>query len=242
VGIYDSPFTFGGVDLYDFIPHPRIQRPISAPVEVDGVSMPSQPGETYVSAQYQPMEVTVTGNLPVWDVADVPDMADALAMALSPIDGEQWREQKLVLPDRPGRWWYATCVRKEIGREAQRPPVSLTFRMSDPIAYGELRQASISSGTSTLTVDGTYRSYPERIITSGGTSAVVICNDKRLQPYTSDGALSGSVTFYPRQMRTVVGSTETAITLVSDYWALVPGENTIYASSSTTIEYYERWQ
>jgi hypothetical protein len=60
--IYDSPFTFGGVDLYDFIPHPRIQRPISAPVEVDGVSMPSQPGETYVSAQYQPMEVTVTGN------------------------------------------------------------------------------------------------------------------------------------------------------------------------------------
>jgi phage-related protein len=43
-------------------------------------------------------------------------------------------------------------------------------------------------------------------------------------------------------MRTVVGSTETAITLVSDYWALVPGENTIYASSSTTIEYYERWQ
>jgi hypothetical protein len=87
VGIYDNPFTFGGVDLYDFIPHPRIQRPISAPVEVDGVSMPSQPGETYVSAQYQPMEVTVTGNLPVWDVADVPDMADALAMALSPIDG-----------------------------------------------------------------------------------------------------------------------------------------------------------
>ena len=244
MGIYDSPFTFGGVDLYDFIPHPRIQRPISAPVEVDGVSMPSQAGETYVSAQYQPMEVTVTGNLPVWDVADVPELTDALAMALSPIDGEQWRERRLVLPDRPGRWWYATCVRKEIGREAQRPPVSLTFRMSDPIAYGELRQASISPGTTvnTLTVGGTYRSYPERIITSGGTSAVVVCNGKRLQPYSSDGELSGDVTFYPRQMRTTVGSTETAITLTSDYWALVPGENALTATSSTTIEYYERWQ
>lgn len=242
MAVYENPFSFNGVNLYEFLPHPRIERPLSSSVEVNSVSMPGQPGESYVSAQYQPMEVTVTGNLPVWDVADVPEMVDRLVTVLSPVDREQWFEKVLYLPDRPGRWWKATCVRKEIGRESRRPPVSLTFRMSNPVAYGESKQISFGSGTNVINVGGTYQTYPSRITGTGGTTFVVSNYDHKLQPYSSDGQLSGEVAFYPSEMRATVGGTETAITLDSDYWALLPGKNVITANSAGTINYYERWQ
>lgn len=159
--------------------------------------------------------------------------------------------KKLVLPDTPERYYMAIAdgevtPERGIGGEI----AELTFIITDPIAYGEVREITVPSGGSvSFTVGGTAPTKP--IITASSavrnSSSQVwgVRLDETDYIHVGTGTASACAIVIDCDARTLtVNNTVDIPTLDSDWFELAPGTHTCRMDNGTgaaTIRFQERW-
>lgn len=159
--------------------------------------------------------------------------------------------RQLVLPDTPD-WYYLAVPSGGFDIEANVNPYifEIAFTLTDPIAYGALKSATVPSGGSvSITVGGTAAAKP----TITGAAAVRnssslvwgirLDEGKFVHVATGSSASRQVVVNCDERTCTVTGAAALP-TLDSDWLALVPGTHTLRMDAGTgaaTVTWRERW-
>lgn len=147
---------FNGRDLSDLV-MVRPERPVMAPVEVGTQEVVGAPGCHCGPPRLSSYLLTVPMWLRVEGRREVAEARHRLAAAL-------WSEgpAPLVLPDDPDRYLLAVVEgQTDLGEVGDGVPgFSVTFRVTDPVAYGAERTARISTAARAVDAGGTYAALP----------------------------------------------------------------------------------
>lgn len=157
----------------------------------------------------------------------------------------------LVLPDTPDRFYLAVPsgpleLVRALGAEA----ATLTFELVDPVAYGEYKTDTLSSGGSkSITVGGTAPTFLRIVANSAvrNSSSLVwgVKADDADFVHVATGSSSARKVEIDSQARTCkVANALSLPTLDSTWLELAPGAHTIamdYGTGSAALYWYERW-
>lgn len=238
---YDSgQLVFAGRDLSPFT-YVEFSRPLLPPSTVEETSVPGRPGALYRRRQLEAYDLPVSLHLRSRDKEDIARLRHLLASAML-ADGPQ----RLVLPDDPGRY-YMAAVSGACDIDAlyeQYPHADVTFRILDPVAYGQRRRATLKQGLGCYDFGGTYPASPVFTAAGRGQYAKVTDRAGGLFVRTAGTVSSGAtVRFDMANERTTVNGADKPVTLDSDYFGCV-GAVEIYAegvAAGGTVEWDERW-
>lgn len=158
--------------------------------------------------------------------------------------------KKLVVPDMPGRYFLAVPdgaveTTRGIGGEIAR----LTFKITDPIAYGEEETLTVPSGGSlTFFVGGTSAALPVITATATRDSTALVwglrLDEQDFVHVVTGSSSSRSVVIDCLDRTCKVNNSVSMITLDSDWLELKPGKHTLrmdYGTGAATVKYVERW-
>jgi predicted phage tail component-like protein len=157
----------------------------------------------------------------------------------------------LVLPDTSDRHYLAVPSGPiDLQRLIDGEVGVLTFELTDPVAYGETKTASLASGGSaSITVGGTAPTYLDVTASSAvrdGTSlvwGVRVDGGDFLHVATGSGS-ARKVEMYSAARVCEVADAITLPTLDSDWLVLAPGTHTVamdYGTGAATLTWVERW-
>lgn len=164
--------------------------------------------------------------------------------------------KELYLPDTPDRYYMAVAngaldMTRCIGGEI----TTLTFTLTDPVAYGETKSVSMSANsTVTFTVGGTAPTYINVLCTSAtpdGSGRWAV-QDQRSFSNGNTGPLiavfddtsTHRVEFLSEQRICVVDSSEALMDISGDWIIAPPGTHALYhkyGSGAATVSWIERW-
>ena len=202
-------------------------------------------GEAFIGMTYGASTVTFT-------IAAIGD-AEQRRVALSTLGG--WlmvdEAKPLYLPDTPDRYYLAVPdgaleLTRGIGGEI----AQVTFRLVDPVAYGDSKTASLSSGGSaSINVNGTAPTYLNVVANSAvrNSSALVwgVKVDNADYVHVATGSSSSrKVEIYSDTRVCKVANSLTLPTLDSTWLELAPGTHTVamdYGTGAATLSWVERW-
>ena len=238
---YDSgQLVFGSHDL-SALCYSCFSRPVMPPSTVYETAVPGRPGAVYRRRQLEPYDLPVTLYLRSASPEDVARVRHALAaMMLEP------GEQRLVLPDDPTRYYMAAVSgASDIDALHERyPRAEITFRILDPVAYGQHRRQALASGRNSVLFGGTYPARPVVSISGNGSAVRVENRTGGRHVETAATVPAGRTARIDMALeRTTVNGGDAAVTLASDYFEC-SGATVVHVSGSPsggTIEWDERW-
>ena len=164
-----------------------------------------------------------------------------------------WTEEPapLYLPDDPDRYHLAVVSGiTDLGAVVNGlPGCMVNFKVCDPIAYGAAHSVSLRNNYATdITVGGTWESKPTITTTlAGGTwriTNVTTAEYVEVNAESFGAALSagGVLVCDMENERVTIGGTTAGVAVASDFFSI---EGTtklrVVGSSSTTVEWRERW-
>lgn len=231
-------FSFGGTDLERYMSVSAATRTVAPGRRVERTAVPGMDGELARCGGMEAQEVTVTGYLRAWTLAEVADARRLLARALTS-DGPQM----LRLPDEP--WSGLMAVYEggaELSRNAHRPKVELRFLCADPVAYGRDRSAKVS-GSATVEVGGTYPARPKVTVKPPRGSSWRITNVDTGEFVCVQASFTGSQTVVidMASHRCTVNGADHAVTLDSDFFSIDGTQHLLASGGTATLEWAERW-
>ena len=236
--------NFNGHDLSSLVmcrPH----KPIMAPVNIASQAVGGRHGKQFRRALLDAYDIPVEIWVRSEDRADVAQIRHTLAEYL-------WSEAPapLYLPDDPDLYHLA-IVRGDTDLGAitsELPKTTIKFHVLDPIAFGEEKQESLTSTAKSITVGGSWPSYP--IITStlsGGTwkltnnttTEFVEVNAKSYGATPASGATL--ICDMEKEQVTINGSTA-GVAMTSDFFSIKGTVSLLVTgASATTMKWRERW-
>lgn len=159
--------------------------------------------------------------------------------------------KKLHVPDMPGRYFMAVPDGGiETTRGVDGEIARLTFKMVDPIAYGNEITVTVPSGGSvTFNVDGTAAAKPTITASAAIRNSSAFVWGLRLDDgdfvHVATGSASArSVAIDCDERTCIVNNSVKVPTLDSDWLELTPGVHTLrmdYGTGTATVTYRERW-
>ena len=163
----------------------------------------------------------------------------------------------LYLPDTPDRYYLAVpSGQLDLTRGIKGELSTVTFMLTDPVAYGDSQTASLSSGGSaSINVNGTAPTYLNVVANSAvGELETIDDEDVYTWGILADNSshvnvLTGSssarkVEIYSEMRICKVANALKLPTLDSDWFVLQPGTHTIemaYGTGAATLSWVERW-
>lgn len=232
---------FDGHDLNQWV-RVKHERRLAPKITDSTVSMPGRPGSVLMRTQMKPLEIPAEIRL-------------KLAPCTSEDAAKVWRrlagilitpdERKLVLPESPDLYYMAKVTDAgEFDTLWYTGSCEIKFTAYDPIAYGKTRSATVSSGSSTLEVGGTYETYPVFDLKATSTTRVRVTNEDTgeyvLMVTNPSTNATIKVDMGAQMLR--MNTNLQKIYIGSDYFALKPGENHInIIGASGTVTWEERW-
>lgn len=179
--------------------------------------------------------------------------AETRRVALSTLGG--WlmvdEPKPLYLPDTPDRYYLAVPsgglkLTRGIGGEL----AQVTFKLTDPVAYGDSKTASLSSGGSaTINVNGTAPTYlnvtANAAVRNGSALVWGVQVDSGDYVHVATGSGSSrKVEIYSEDRICKVANALALPTLDSDWLKVEPGSHTVamdYGTGAATLSWVERW-
>lgn len=235
----EQAFSFGGTDLTDYVSVLNVDRAVGASLDIDETEVPGMDGCLVSSARIEAFTVKVQCLMHASDPADVEADRRILAAVLAP-----GKSGRLVLPESCGLSFAAVCKGgAELSRLRQHPGVDLEFLVTDPVAYGARRTASVA-GTGTVGNGGTAPACP--VVTCvPATSPWRIANTATGEYVQVAGTFNGKkrLKLDMALERATVDGADVPVTVGSDFFALAGGAATgiTVSSGSATLEWEERW-
>lgn len=157
----------------------------------------------------------------------------------------------LYLPDTPDRYYLAVpSGALDLKRLIDGETATVTFSLTDPVAYGEAQTASLASGgTATINVGGTAPTYLDIAADSAvrdGTAHVwgVRVDDADFVHVATGAAAARKVEIDSGGRVCKVANAVTLPTLDSDWLVLEPGTHTVsmdYGTGAATLSWIKRW-
>lgn len=233
--------TFDGHRLTDDYVVSDLRAPL-LPRRVGTQDVPGRDGVLFTGAALAERTVRMTLAARGGTIAERQAAGRALAAILA-VDGPR----PLALSIDGGLYWMAV---PEAGADTKRyltaNTFDVTFRITDPVAYGAQRTVTVpGGGTATLDVGGTYPASPVISVTnarnpSGGTWRLALV-DGSYVAVDLPSARALSIDCAARTLR--VGGTVTMLQPEADWLVLEPGSRTLTmtGSGTATITYKERW-
>ena len=221
---------------------PKITILNSKPVTRD---VSGRDGEAFVGLTYGVSSVAFT-------IAVIGD-AETRRVALSTIGG--WLAvdgpKPLYLPDTPDRYYLAVPSRAlDLKRGKDGELATVTFMLTDPVAYGEAQTASLASGGSaTININGTAPTYlnvtADSAVRNGSALVWGVRVDSQDFVHVATGTASAcKVEIDSGERVCKVANALTLPTLDSDWLKLEPGAHTVamdYGTGAATLSWTERW-
>lgn len=159
--------------------------------------------------------------------------------------------KRLVLPDTPDRYYLAVPSGPlELSRALGTETATVTFELTDPVAYGTYKTESLESGGSkSITVGGTARTFLRVVANSAvrNSSSLVwgVKVDDADFVHVATGSSSSRKVEIDSQNRTCKVANALALpTLDSTWLELAPGSHTVVMDNGTgaaVLYWYERW-
>lgn len=230
---------FNDIDLSPYLQVSKVSRPLLPGRRLETTEVPGMHGAYVADQGLEATELEVECYMTARSVADVSELRRLLSSALFTTGAK-----KLILDDEPDRYllaWYKGGA--DISRNAHKPSVTLTFLCSDPVAYGEIKTASLSTSRKKINAGGTTRTWPVITATPSSGSYWRIINYTTGEFVRVDATFTGSQTIVVDMAneRLTIDGTDHLVTITSDFFAL-DGTQELYLSSGTaTIEWQERW-
>lgn len=207
--------------------------------------VPGRDGSMYLGARLAPKDVSMTLTITEQPGAERNAKLRQLAEILAR-DGER----ALLIGDEGGLWRKASCTAGgDMARYLNGVSQPLTFRITDPVYYGEQASATVPSGGSvTFEVGGTYPALPTITAEAAGNGSGGFWRITREDGAYIEATIPSGVTTAPvvadcagRVLR--VNGQVVVLTLNADWLALEPGEHTLTmtGTGAATVEWTERW-
>lgn len=229
---------YNGFDFGPWFDTRLMTRSLLPDYDITTRTVPGTPGERFMRADLKPLSIDVTAAFrarPTDDMAAVRRLMASRLLCLKEADLWLDDERHLGL-----RYKAVLTSPGELDTLWHTGEATLTFTAYDPIAYGADAQATFS-GTSSLQVGGTFRTYPVVTITPGGNiSTLRLTNMDTGQYVQVDQAVSAStpVVIDMAAPQATVSGSAARVTFDSDFFSLEPGANTLRVSSGTAVA---RW-
>lgn len=202
-------------------------------------------GEAFVGMTYGVSSVSFT-------IAVMGD-PEARRTALSTLGG--WLKvdepKPLRIPDTPDRYYLAVPSRAlDLKRGKDGELATVTFMLTDPVAYGETQTASLASGGSaTINVGGTAPTYlnvtADSAVRNGSALVWGVRVDSQDFVHVATGTASAcKVEIDSGERVCKVANAVTLPTLDSDWLKLEPGTHTVamdYGTGAATLSWIKRW-
>lgn len=224
---------FGGVDLTRYVKGITVSRPAAPSQTVDELTVPGRPGTVFKAASADAQEIKISAYIKGETVSEVTENRHGLAGALAGMG-----EKKLILPDDPGRYFYAAFVSSsEVVRSYHSPAITLTFHMSQPYSYSEERRTqALGTGSNTVPISGNVETYPSEIVLTASGSTASISDGTHYLDF--EGLSSGqNIIIKPAE-----DYASRMPTLDSDFFAVGPGATTLTLTGCTgQIVWYDTW-
>lgn len=207
--------------------------------------VPGRDGAMYLGARLAAKDVGMTLTLRERPGTDRNAALRQLAEILSR-DGER----RLEIESDGGLWRMAACTAGgDMGRYRNGIGQGVTFKVTDPVFYGDDDDATVPSGGSvTFTVGGTYPTLPTITASAAGNGSGGFWRIAREDGAYVMATIPAGVTTAPveidcanRVMR--VNGQVQVLPLAADWLALEPGEHTLTmtGTGAATVEWAERW-
>lgn len=232
--------TYGGVDLGRWVEPYNVTRQVDPARSYDETTVQGVDGSLVSNVRLKASTVEVSCYMRAFDPAEVEDARRGLAAALSPRS-----PQALVLPVNRGLRYEDALYTggADMDRLWQHPTLELEFLLSDPVAYGEARTASIGTAETRVDAGGTHKAFPT--VTCAPPSG----SHWRIENVTTGEFVDVAATFTGSQVvvldmarqRCKVNGKDFPVSLASDFFAL-DGVQALRTSSGTaTLKWDERW-
>ena len=235
---------FNGNDLSELV-FCRIGRPILPPVENTVQDIPGRDGAIFRSRRFQTYQIPVTMWLRTRDRRDVAAARHELAALLFTDE-----PKPLYLPDDPDIYHLA-IVEGETALEQISDALqgtTVNFLVCDPIGYGETRTQTLPSSLTTISVGGTWKSYPIITIRPLSTTNAKVTNVSTGEyveiTSTSAGASLSTSSDYVIDMgkeRVTVNNNSVGVTAESDFFSIEGSTQIRLLNCTAQIEWVERW-
>lgn len=231
---------FNGNDLSEYVAY-KVNRPVMAPIEVSTETIPGRHGELFRSARLQGYDLSVD----VWLMADnrleVADVRHRLAAAL-------WTDEPapLYLPDDPTRYVLAIVTGEtDLGQITDKTAGTITFRVTDPICYGNHNSRVLYDGSSaSVDAGGTWETYPTVTFKpTMKTSHVSVLNADTGDKVAVNGTFTvGDEVFIDMATEHVTHNGATiSPTVDSDFFTIKGVTKIVTSGSGATMEWDEAW-
>lgn len=227
---------------FDFTPWLRanVQKPVLPPVEVEADAVPGMRGTRFRSAKLGELTIPVPVRLTAHAKDDMAEFRRVLASML-------YAEEPapLVLGDEPRRWYMAVLDGStDLDSLWFTGGTTLNFRCCDPVAYGEFRRSGLRGGV--LRVRGTWPADPKIEVAPPRGAFWKIEHLGTGEFLRVEATFSGSVKLVidcaARHLTLNGANADKYLSLESDFFSLVPGENRFAVSGGAPVfEWSERW-
>lgn len=244
----EQTLLFGGVDLTHWVYVASVSRKLAPQRNFTQTTVQGRNGVLVGSSRLEPFDVDVQVYFKQRDIFAIERARTQLASILL-----SSTEQNLVLPYASGYYKAVFTGDVDMSRLWQYPNVTLTFTVTDPVAYGRERKLELTSSNKTaiidtggnsdayFTVSGVPSSSQWYLMRYDVVSGVVQTDTAQ----TLGTAMSNSpslIEFDTAQQWCKVDGEYTSIGFYDDYFAL-RGKQQLKLSqgASATIKWHERW-
>lgn len=223
-------------------------RSLLPEVDVQEETVSGRDGSVLTQVTLKPLDIDVQVRL----LGDARDDLAALRRTLAPL---LWRTglQEVVFPDEPDKRYYGVLK----GTSALNAPLAnssttLTLHIPDPVAYGEERGETVTTGGTTIEVGGDHETWPRVTATPrAGISNWRLTNSTTGEFVEVEDEFDGSSELVI-DMGTAndpgsvddpvrVAGRTVAVTTASTFFALQPGTNTLTSTTACRVAWSERW-
>lgn len=231
---------YDGHDMRDLLLITSAERVAVPASNIEEAEVPGMDGARFKGRTLASFDIEVTAAINARDYRDVARVRRELAARLVR-DEPKW----LILDDEPEMRYLAVVDSSSaLASIWKHATFTLTFHICDPVAYGMESGATVGTGETTVRVGGTYKTYPTARSTPSG-SSYRISNVSTGEYVEVQGEFDGTgelVVYFDETRAEYKGkSIDTGVTLVSDYFALNPGDVTLAATAETELDWTERW-
>ncbi len=236
--------TFDGVDLGELCHVSDLQAPLP-PRTIGEEDVAGRDGSLYTGVRLQPrdirMRMTVRGRTleerrqAARDVAAVLAVDSPRPLCISADDGLRW----MAVPTTDG----------DVELMVNHSSFDVTFRVMDPVAYGDQRTITVpSGGSATFYVDGTYPARPTITASAaangaGGFWRLQLEDGSYLIATVPTGLSTAPVVADCLARTLYVNGTLALLQPDADWLELAPGEHTLTmtGTGAATVTFDERW-
>ncbi|MGO5499965.1 phage distal tail protein [Paratractidigestivibacter faecalis] len=236
-----SSLTYNGHDLSPYVTAELVE-PAGHALSPRALAVPGRPGAALLGCELPPRVLRVRLFLDAgisFDADERSEVRHALYGWLAAPSGAE-----LELPGEPGLSWRDAVVTdaSDWGSLFEDGSCELAFTCFDPVAYGDGK----SSAASTLTVGGTWATWPVVTLTALAGSSVRVADGLGRYVLVERDFAAGDVVVmdFAAEAVTVDGADASAdVAVESTFFSLAPGSHSLTFSgcSAHTVAWVERW-